>query len=99
MAGLFIPAFIVATGFLLPFAAGGASPQDRYEQIHGTVAFWPVRIVVFGVLLLAFVHCGHRMRHILMDLGLRHAQALLGILCYGGALLGSAAAGWFLVTL
>ena len=99
MAALFIPAMIIATGFLLPFAAGDASPQEQYHQMHDTVAFWPVRIVLFGVLLLSFFHCAHRTKHIAMDLGFRGADTALAIICYGGALVGAVASAWLLLTL
>ena len=31
----------------------------------------------------------HRIRHILIDVGLRHVGRLLSVVCYGGAMVGS----------
>lgn len=84
MAALFVPAIIFVTGFLLP-----SDPDTAYERIHGVVSWWPVRIVLVGVLVFSFFHCAHRVRHTLMDLGLRDQEAALKWLCYGAALAGS----------
>lgn len=94
MAALFMPALMIATGVILPKSGPAA-----YAQIHETVSFWPVRILLFVVLFLSFFHCGHRVKHILMDLGLRRASGALAVLCYGAATLGTLAAAYVLVTL
>ena len=98
MSALFLPALIVATGLILPFSAGD-DPAARYEQVHKIVAFWPVRLVLFGVIGLSCFHAAHRVRHILMDLGLRHLHGMLIVVCYGGAAVGAVAAAVILVKL
>ena len=92
LAALFVPALIVASGFLLP-TSDPVIASEHYAQVHSAVAWWPVRIVLFLVIFLAFFHCAHRVRHTLMDLGLRHSEAPLMFVCYGGALVGTLAAG------
>ncbi len=87
MAALFVPAFILTTGFLLPSsdamaAAGGAG------KVAAAVGWWPVRVAIFGIVALSLFHCAHRIRHTLMDLGLRRAGGVLKVLCYGGAAAG-----------
>ncbi len=94
MAALFMPALMIATGVILPKSGPAA-----YAQIHETVSFWPVRILLFVVLFLSFFHCGHRVKHILMDLGLRRASGALAVLSYGAATLGTLAAAYVLATL
>ncbi len=98
MAALFLPVMIFVTGFVLPFMMGEdvESQQDRMVSL---VTFWPVRIALFGVILLSSFHCAHRIRHVLMDFGLRWAGVALMICCYGAAAGGAVAAGLILVRL
>ncbi|MXW17635.1 MAG: fumarate reductase subunit D [Gemmatimonadetes bacterium] len=86
MAALFVPAFVLVTGFLLPAGGDGAVAAERTTQFAAAVGWWPVKLALLGVLALSFVHCGHRIRHTLMDLGLRRYSGLLKVPCYGGAL-------------
>lgn len=88
MAALFVPAIILSTGFLLP-TDNAADAAVRYAQFHGTVGWWPVRLVLFAVIFLTFFHCAHRLRHTLMDLGLRRLSSLLAPVCYSAALAGA----------
>jgi fumarate reductase subunit D len=89
MAALFMPALIVATGLILP----ARDPAVSYEAMSEVHAFWLVRFAIFGVLMLTMFHCAHRIKHILMDLGLRGLSGLLTVVCYGGAAAGSVIAG------
>ena len=98
MAALFIPAFIAVTGVVVPFGLGRGADAG-YERAHQLVAWWPVRIVLFVVVFLSLFHCAHRIRHILMDLGLRAASTILAVVCYGGALVSSVAAAVVLAAL
>jgi fumarate reductase subunit D len=96
MAALFVPGFILASGFLLP-TSDSTEALERFDRIHGALSWWPVRIVLFGVIFLSFFHCAHRVRHTLMDLGLRGAEKLLMAVCYTAALAGTVAAAVLLV--
>lgn len=88
MAALFVPAFVLVTGFLLP-SGDAAVAAERAAGFAGVVGWWPVRIVLLGVIALSLFHCAHRIRHTLMDLGLRRLSGLLKLPCYGGALAGT----------
>ncbi len=98
VSALFLPALVFVTGLVLPsqYAAEG---RRAYEHIHDIVSWWPVRVVLFVVVLLSFFHAAHRLKHIVMDLGWRKVTAPLAILCYGGAIAGAAAGGYLLYTL
>ncbi len=98
MAALFLPVMIFVTGFVLPFMMGDDIEAQR-DRVVGLVTFWPVRLALFGVILLSFFHCAHRIRHVLMDFGLRWAGVALMICCYGAAAGGAVAAGLILVRL
>ncbi len=93
MAALFVPGLMIVSALVLP------SRRVSYEEIHGLVSWWPVRIAIFIVVSLSFFHCAHRIRHILMDVGLRAVPSVLAAACYGGALAGTAAAGYLLTVL
>lgn len=90
LAALCLPAIILATGFLLP-TQDTAHGVNRYEQVQQVVAFWPVRIALLLVISLSFFHCAHRIRHTLMDMGLRSFEPVLKLFCYGGAIAGTVA--------
>ena len=83
MAALFVPAFVIVTGFLLP--AGG----ERAAAFVQALGWWPVKVALLGVITLSLFHCMHRVRHTLMDVGLRRYSGALKLPCYGGALAAS----------
>ena len=89
MAALFVPAFILATGFLLP-------SSDDVAEKAAAVWWWPVRVALFGIVALSLFHCAHRIRHTLMDLGMRRMGGFLKLICYGGAVAGCAWLGMLL---
>ena len=99
MAALFIPVFVIVTGLVLPFFADRDPPAADYQRIHQIISFWPARIVLFFVIFLVLFHCAHRIRHILMDLGLRAASRTVTVACYGSALLGTVVAALTLTAL
>ena len=88
MAALFVPAFVLATGFLLPSGDAGAAVEST-QRLAALAGWGPVKIALLGVIALSLFHCAHRIRHTLMDLGMRRFAGLLKLPCYGGALAGS----------
>ncbi len=98
VAALCVPALIVATGFVLPSSDPDVAAA-RAAQLHGVVSIWPVRLGLLLVIFLSFFHCAHRVRHTLMDVGLRRVERPLMVVCYGGALAGTVVAAIFLGTL
>ncbi len=99
IAALVIPGLVLVTGVLLPFGGGRGMPEITYARLHGSVTWWPIRLILFVVVFLSFFHCAHRIRHVLTDLGWRGAPALLGLLCYGGAIAGTVAAAMVVIRL
>ena len=91
LAALFMPVIIVVTGFALPFIH--QADEESYERLHQMLSSWLGWIFLVGLITMTFFHCAHRIRHTLMDLGLRHATKLLAVVCYGGAVAGSVVAG------
>ena len=95
LAAMFLPAFVLVTGFILPTGDSTAA-LERYERLVQILGWWPVRLSVFLVIFLSFFHCAHRVRHTLMDVGLRRLHTPLLILCYSMAFVGTGMAVWVL---
>ena len=86
-----IPVLIVLTGFLVP---AGAVEFSRLEDLFGNPL---VRLVVFGVAFLAFMHWANRFRHTLVDMGLKSLHTPISILTYLVAIAGTVWAAVLLV--
>jgi len=99
LSAMFLPAFVVISGLILPNQSSADPGRAPYEHLHGIVSWWPVRVLLLGVIGLAFFHVAHRIRHVLIDLGWRHHTAPLSLVCYGGAFAGAGTAAWLLLTL
>ena len=57
-----------------------------------------VRLVLFGLCVLALFHWAHRFRYTLYEgLQLKHLYRVIGVFCYGGALVGSAVSAYLLL--
>ncbi len=98
LTALFLPAIILVTGLILPLFLS----QDGdavYGRVHDTLSMWWVRGLIFVVVFLSLFHCFHRIRHILMDLGLRQASTTLSVFCYGSALVGTLLTALFLIAM
>jgi fumarate reductase subunit D len=81
------PVLIVIVGFLVP---SHHVEFHRLEQIFRN----PVsRLVVFAIAALTFVHAAHRLRHSLLEMGLKPLARPIAAICYSAALAGAVWAG------
>jgi fumarate reductase subunit D len=81
------PVLIIIVGFLVPAHHVGF---HRLDQIFRN----PVsRLIVFALASLTFVHAAHRLRHSLLEMGLKPWAQPIAALCYGAALAGAVWAG------
>ena len=96
---MFMPVLFAVVAWVLPSQSSGHDPRASYEHIYGLVTWWPVRILLLGVIGTSFFHAAHRIRHVMIDLGWRHHTAPLSLVCYGGAIAGAATAAWIILTL
>ena len=97
LAALVFPALV----FLL-FVGGpaGLIELPPQEVLLALLRPWPARIAVLALVSLGLFHWAHRFRYTLYDgLQLHHLYGLIATICYGGAALGTAVAGWLLATL
>jgi fumarate reductase subunit D len=89
MAAVFLPVLVVLFGLAIPL--GWVQPD--YNHLHAVVSHWLTRLVVLGLLVLMLFHWAHRFKYTLQHgLQLPRMEKPLAVLCYGGALVGSAAA-------
>ncbi len=98
----------VAAAFLIPillFLYGLAFPlgwlePPTYQRTLALVSLPLGRLVLFVLCSLSLFHWAHRFRYTLDDgLQIKHLNALSFFLCYGGAAVGTALAGYLLSTI
>jgi fumarate reductase subunit D len=96
VAALLFPVHLLLTGLAVPL---GWIEAPRYDVMHRLVAHPVTRLYLFGVIALPLFHWAHRFRYTLYDgLQLKHLTALIAVLCYGAALLGTAVTAYLLWT-
>lgn len=94
VAALLIPIHLVL--FLLAVPLGWV-PEPSYEHLLALLRMPLVRIYLFVLCSLPLFHWAHRFRFTLYDgLKVKHLNELIFVLCYGGALVGTVIAGYFL---
>jgi len=94
LAALLIPVLLALFGLAFPLG-WLAAPGHAYLL---AVLGHPVpRAVLFLLSAFSLFHWAHRFRYALYDgLQIKHLNELINLFCYGGAMIGSAAAGYLL---
>ena len=70
---------------------------SSYARMVALVGNPLVKLYLFALIALALFHWAHRFRYTLYDgLQIKHLNELINLLCYGGAVAGSAVAGYLL---
>jgi len=97
-AGGTLTAFVFpALAVVVLFTAYGHPPDIMaFEQIHGLLSNWLVKLAAFGTVALALWHAAHRMRTALHGIGLR-ADGLVAVVGYGIAALGTVLVAYYLL--
>jgi fumarate reductase subunit D len=97
LAALLVPVLLFLFG--LAFPLGWLTPPSHAHLLR--VLGHPLsRVVLFVLCLLALFHGAHRFRYTLYDgLQIKHLNEVINLVCYGGAIVGSVAAGYLLVRL
>jgi len=94
VAALLFPVHLILNALAFPL---GWLPAPSYESLRTLVAHPVTRLYLFVIVSLPLFHWAHRFRYTLYDgLQLKHLTALIAVLCYGAALLGSALAAYTL---
>ena len=75
----------------------GVLAPPGHAQMQGLLQSSLVRLVLFLLCMLGLFHWAHRFRYTLYDgLQIKHLNEVINTLCYGGAILGTVAAGYLL---
>ena len=91
VAAMVLPILIVITGILVPFGLAGDNPLN-FERIYTAASHPLIKLILFVVIALPLFHWAHRFRFTLVDVGLKSMSTIISILCYGGAIAGTAVA-------
>jgi len=96
VAAFFVPVLLFL--FALAFPLGWLTPPS-YDALHQFVALPITRLVLFVLCSLPLFHWAHRFRYTLYDgLQIKHLNEFINVFCYGGAILGTVVAAYFLWT-
>jgi fumarate reductase subunit D len=96
-AALILPVLLLLFGIVFPL---GWLDAPDYERLHGLAQHPLTRLILLGVLALSLFHWAHRFRFTLYHgLRLHRSRIVIAVLCYGAAVLGSAAAAVLLLQL
>ncbi len=82
LSALLMPVLIIVT---LMASFSGLRSSDFREIID----HWYVRAILFALISLSLFHAMHRIRFLLVDLGLKKAKQIIAALCYGIAIVGT----------
>ena len=94
LAALMGPILLVLFGVAFPL--GWVSPPS-HEHLLSVLGHPLARVFLFAFCALLLVHGAHRFRYTLYDgLQIKHLNEFVNVLCYGGAILGSAVAAYLL---
>ena len=97
LAALLIPAFMLLFGLAFPL---GWLPAPAHDDLLALLSHVLMRVILLMLCVLALFHWAHRFRYTLYDgLQIKHLNEVVNTFCYGGAIVGSVAAAWLLLTL
>lgn len=94
VAAFFIPVHLFLFGLAIPL--GWVAPP-RYDALIALLQHPITRVYLFVLCSVPLFHWAHRFRYTLYDgLQIKHLNALIFSLCYGGAVVGTVIAGYLL---
>jgi fumarate reductase subunit D len=97
LAALLIPVLLFLFGLAFPL---GWLPAPTHPHLYAVIRHPVTRLVLLALCVLALFHAAHRLRYTVRDgLQLKRLSRLVDLLCYGGAVGGSAVAAYLLLTL
>ncbi|MCZ6636559.1 MAG: fumarate reductase subunit D [bacterium] len=95
VAALLVPIHILLQGLGIPLGLVD-SEHWGYDRLVALLANPLVKIYLFVLIVLPLYHAAHRIRFSLYELGIREFTLSMDVLCYGGALVGTAVAAYIL---
>jgi fumarate reductase subunit D len=97
LTALVVPAHIIVQGILGPLGLVPSFDQ-HYPAFAAAIGNPLVKIYLLVVIAASLYLCGHRVRYVVHELGV-HGKLVVGLLLYGLAGIGTAAAAYLLFTL
>ena len=91
VAAFLIPIHIFLTGVAWPLGWLPGDPLE-FDKVQSLLSHPLARFYCFVLISLPLFHWAHRFRFTLADLGLRGANMLIAVLCYGAAIVGTVVA-------
>jgi fumarate reductase subunit D len=89
-----MPILVLLFGVAFPL---GWVPPPTHAHVLGVLRHPLTRLVLLALCVLSLFHWAHRFRYTLYDgLQIKHLNEVIATLCYGGAIVGSAVAGYLL---
>ena len=96
VSALLMPILVALFGVAMPL--GWIAAPD-YARLLAVFSHPISRLALFGLCTLSLFHWAHRFRHTLYDgLQIKHLNEVIAAACYGGAIAGSVAAAYILLT-
>jgi fumarate reductase subunit D len=97
LAALFMPVLVVLFGLAFPLQ--WVAPPSHADLL-AAIASPLTRVTIFALTTLSLFHWAHRFRYTLYDgLQIKHLNEMVRLFCYGGALVGTAAAFYVIWTI
>jgi fumarate reductase subunit D len=94
LSAVLMPVLVLLFGLAFPLGWLAPPPHDRMLAVLGNPL---VALTLVALCVLSLFHWAHRFRHTLYDgLQIKHLNEVIAVLCYGGAIVGSAAAAYLL---
>ena len=88
VAAVFLPVLILIIGLMIPFDLIDEAAIS-YERMQHAVDNFFMKMILWAVIALPFFHFAHRFYFTVTHTGLWKHKAILAVLSYGGAILGS----------
>jgi len=98
LSALVAPALIFITGIIAPVGLWMPAQALDHARVLGFAHHWVGKLALLAVISLFLFHAAHRIYHGLHDIGV-HAGTGAMAATYGGALIGTVAAGWLLIAI
>jgi fumarate reductase subunit D len=95
---LLVPAHILVQGILGPLG-WLPYPDQSYDKFAAMIGNPLVKLYLLVLFATSFYVAAHRVRYLLLDLGLHRAKLAFGLLLYGLAVIGTLIAAYLLFTL
>ena len=97
LTALLIPAHILVEGVLGPLG-WVPYPDHTYSTFASMLSNWLVKLYLLVLFGTSFYVFAHRLRYLLLDLGVHAGKLVFGVLLYGLAAVGTVVAAYILLT-